>query len=250
MRLDYINNMRNIYRQEKLRNYRRTVIFFLSVGVMAYLAVLVTIMTAKRDESAVSGQVAVTKFEGEVIQRASDAPSASASPTPADVKAAQPSTPAYRPAGLVRHTAAQPASSPLPQQSFRSTSNAALTVHTTSSATVKNIGGGGSTAGATTRGTSVTTSSSTAFSTSTSIMVLPTLARASSRNLNAANTLAAEAEIIENTATDRAAKPGIKRVDGHPLDPFMDPVGDALLPLILLALAYGSFILYRRRQRL
>lgn len=244
MRLDYINNMRNIYRQEKMRTYRRTVLFFLSLAVLAYLGMLVSIMVGTRDDG-VSCQAAVAKYESSAVRVAVDASSTAGTPA-ADVRATQAAIPKYRPSVGMRHSYV-PSASSMPQHTFQSTSSG-ITVHTTSSATVKNVGGSGS-AGGSGGGTAVTSSSSAAFSASTSIMVLPTLARVSSRSLTAENTLAAEAEIIENTATERAAKPGIRRVYDDPFDPFLDPVGEGLWALLLFAAAYGVFMFCRKRQR-
>ena len=246
MRTDYFQNMQKIYRQERLRNYRNKIIFYLGIAAFAYLGVVLSITVFKRNDSAISGQAAVAKYEGEAIKQPTTIATSTAT---SNSSASATATPVYRrSAGLVHHSAA-PAASPLPQLSWRSTSSgSSMTVYTTSSASLKNIGGGGSIGGST-GGSSAGGIATSAFGTSTSIMVVPTLARVSSRDLTAANTIAAEAEIIDNSEAGRAAKPGIKRLDGDddPLDPAYTPIGEGLWILLFLVAAYGGLVLYRRK---
>ncbi len=248
MRIDYIKNMKDIYRREKAKNYRRTVIFFFGLAVLAYLGILTTVMLAKRNDTAISGQAAVAKYEGEVIRQTAQSESAAVAATSNTVT---PATRAYRHAGVIHHSAPSAVSTPAaPKHNFQSPNSGALRVHTTSSATVKTIGGGGGGGAAGGGGGSSTsiTGAGSAFAVSTSNMVLSTAAWTSSRSLTAANTMAAEAQVIEATAQEHAAKPGIKKVNGYPDIPFPDPVGDGIWILLALAAAYIVVIIYRRKQ--
>ena len=59
----------------------------------------------------------------------------------------------------------------------------------------------------------------------------------------------------------RANKPGLRRedLDGdgfedeefgeHGDDPYADPIGDALLPLLLMALAFGTYVALKRKRK-
>ena len=59
----------------------------------------------------------------------------------------------------------------------------------------------------------------------------------------------------------RANKPGLRRedLDGdgfedeefgeHGDDPYADPIGDALLPLLLMAFAFGTFVALKRKRK-
>lgn len=249
MRIDYINNMKDIYRKEKIRTRRNTVLFFLGLAGVAYLSIVLSVSLFKRNDSVISGQSAVAKYESAVTKQATELPLTTTTATASDVAVKQSATPAYRPSVHIAHSVAPvTTTSYAPEHTWRSTSNAAITVHTTSSATVKNIGGGGSGGSHSSGGTTIASSSS-AFGSSTSIMVVPTIARASSRNLNASTTMAAEAEVIESTAQERAAKPGIHKVNGYPDIPFPDPVGDGLWVLLFLAAGYGLTVIYRCKQR-
>lgn len=252
MRNDFIQNMININRRERMRKRRNMVIFFLGLCAFAYFGLVLSLTVFKSNEGLVSGQVAVAKFESESVKKASETKgvTVTVSEPKATVKPA--ATPTYRPAGKITRSSSQPtpAVTQTPEHTWKSTSNSAVKVHTTSSATVQHVGGGGVSTGARTSGTTVTTPSS-AFGVSTSIMVVPTLARVSSRSLTADNTRAAEAEVLESTAQGRAAKPGIRRVDGDddPLGPMEDPIGDGLWTLLFLVVAYGAVMFYRRKQR-
>ena len=145
MRTDYFQNMQRIHRQERIRNYRNKIIFYLGIAVFAYLGVVLSITIFKRNDSVISGQAAVTKYEGETIKQ-TNIPSATATATSnSSAKAA--AVPTYRPSSRAIHAAApSPSGSPVPQYTWRSTGSGG-TVYTTSSATVKNIGGGGGSAG-------------------------------------------------------------------------------------------------------
>ena len=54
---------------------------------------------------------------------------------------------------------------------------------------------------------------------------------------------------VEEPSSSTPATNGPRRVNGHPDIPMPDPLGDALLPLALLALAYFGYRLIRRRRR-
>jgi len=244
MRIDQLNNFQRIVERERGKNYRRIVYFLLIVAGCAYASVLLSVFVFKRSDGAVTGQLTVTKYEAEVIRVSANEAAAGSK---AVAKALPSAMPSYRPAGKIRHSYSTAASSYVPQHQWQSTSAAGLKVYTTSSASVKNIGSGASSSGGQVSGVTVTAQSS-AFGTSTSIMVVPTIARVSARNLNAANTMAAEAEVLNSSTSERAAKPGIRRVDDDPLDPMLDPIGDGLWALLILALGYGAFMFYRRKS--
>ena len=53
---------------------------------------------------------------------------------------------------------------------------------------------------------------------------------------------------LVSTPGRNAAPGGPRRVNGHPDIPFPDPIGDAVLPLTLLALAFCGVIYFRRRK--
>ena len=249
MRIDLINRMKKIQQQERMRTRRNKVFFFLCLAGVAYLAIVVSLFALQRNDSVISTQEAVARYESNVTKQATESPLLKTSAKPMKVPAKEPAISLHRSGGKIKHAAAPAANTAsAPEHSWRSTSGSGLTVHTTSSATVKSIGGGGGSAGGG-GGRGSVTSSSSAFGGSTSIMVVPTLARASSHNLNASTTMAAEAQVIESTAQDRAAKPGIRTTNGYPDIPFPDPIGDGLWVLLVLAAAYAAFTLYRRKQR-
>ena len=239
MRIDKLNNIQSIWQREKQRNRRRMVFFFLIVLGSAYLVLLGSVFLFQR-----SGQD-TAKFENDVIRV-----SGTADADGLTLPAVKPATlPTYRPAGKITHdySHAMPASA-APQYTWKSTSGGSgIKVHTTSSATVKNIGSGASSSGGQVSGVTVTAQSS-AFGTSTSIMVVPTIARVSSRNLNAANTMAAEAEVINTGTSERQGKAGIKTWGDHDPDPMLDPIGDGLWALLALVHAYTLWTIYRRKS--
>jgi len=239
MRIDKLNNIQSIWQREKQRNRRRMVYFFLIVLGSAYLVLIGSLFISQR-----SGQD-TAKFENDVIRV-----SGTADADGLTLPAVKPATlPTYRPAGKITHNYSQTtSSSAAPQHTWKSTSGGSgIKVHTTSSATVKNVGSGASFSGGQVSGVTVTAQSS-AFGTSTSIMVVPTIARVSSRNLNAANTMAAEAEVINTGTSERQGKAGIKTWGDHDPDPMLDPIGDGLWALLILALGYGAFMFYRRKS--
>ena len=118
-------------------------------------------------------------------------------------------------------------------------------IHTSSSAQVQHIGGGSNVA----QTTNITHTSSSnvvnsPISTSTSAFIVPTLARVSSRNLNAETTRQAEQEVVERNGPERRIanrrNDGWDDYDQDP-EPFPDevPVGAPwILTLMLAAYAY------------
>ena len=87
---------------------------------------------------------------------------------------------------------------------------------------------------------------------STSIIVVPTLSRISAHELTASNLLAAQAQVIKSSSAEDQGHPGIRKVGGYndtPLDPYLNPVGEGILTLLLLVAAYGGFIICRRKRR-
>ncbi len=267
MRIDFLNDMQSLLQQEKNRNYRRRVVFFLIVGALVLFGIQLSIMVSRRAESDVMGQAAVAKFEKEAYNRSQEVAQGGTA-TPVIVSSSKSrASQQYRPSVNVHqhsHMASYSHSVAAPQYSFRSANTGAVTVYTTSSATVKSIGGGGSGSGSSVDGGSSVGSSigggsaggsvsgaSVDRNGSTSIMVVPTLARISSRELTASNILAAQEQVIKEGAADRQGQPGIRKVNGNdkPFDPFMDPIGEGVLALLLLAAAYGVFVVYHRKQR-
>lgn len=245
MRIDIVKNMKAIIQQEKRRTTRRWVIFFGGVFGVCYLFILLSVFVLKKGGADASDPQAVNKFESSVVH-------VDAFVAPGPTKHATGSTMVtyhsnYRPAGLIRHegTAVNPVShsvetkQPAASQTFK--------VHTTSSAQVHNVGSGVSAGSAATGTTHV--SSSVPFSTSTSNMVMSTALWTSSRALTAQNTIAAEQQLLAANSADAVDRPGeIRRVGGKPLDPFMDPIGDALPALLLAALAYAAVIVVKRKR--
>ncbi len=246
MRIDIMKNMKDIIRQEKRRSTRRWVIFFGLIAVICYSFVLLSAYVLKRNVGDASSPTTVNKYEQSIIRV--DAHVAAQTPHYRPTKAVLHRSPNYTPSGLIRH---EVATDPLANKV--ATPNAtvgaqAVKVHTTSSATVHNVGsgaGGGKAAAATS-----TQSSAVPFSTSTSSLVMPTAVWTSSRSLSAKNTLAAEQQLLaDNSADARAARPGnTRRVDGPPLDPFMDPIGDGLPLLLLAAVIYAAVALIKRKH--
>ncbi len=52
-----------------------------------------------------------------------------------------------------------------------------------------------------------------------------------------------------NSAPARTNRPGIRTRPGDQEEPYQDPIGDAALPLALLAMGYGAFVLYRKHRQ-
>lgn len=246
MRIDIAKNLKAIIQQEKRRSTRRWVIFFGLIAVICYSFVLLSTYVLKRNAGDASSPTTVNKYEQSIIRV--DAHVAAQTPHYRPTKTVLHRSPNYTPSGLIRH---EVATDPLANKV--ATPNAtvgaqAIKVHTTSSATVHNVGsgaGGGKAAAATS-----TQSSAVPFSTSTSSLVMPTAVWTSSRSLSAKNTLAAEQQLLaDNSADARAARPGnTRRVDGPPLDPFMDPIGDGLPLLLLAAVIYTAVALIKRKH--
>ena len=246
MRIDRLNNIKSIWLREKQRNNRRIVYFVMIVAAVAYLFVLSSVFLLKRNDGAVSSQAAVAQFEGEALRNHEAETIVAKVPTATTKSSALPT---YRPAGKHRFAHVTPSASSMPEHSWKSTSGTGMKVYTTSSAAVKHIGSAAGSSGG--GGGTIASSQSSTFGTSTSIMVVPTMARVSSRSLSAANTLAAEAQVLESTAQERVAKPGIRRLDGEddPLEPFQDvPVGEGVWALLFLAMAYAGVMIYRKRK--
>lgn len=246
MRIDIAKNLKAIIQQEKRRSTRRWVIFFGLIAVICYSFVLLSTYVLKRNAGDASSPTTVNKYEQSIIRV--DAHVAAQTPHYRPTKAVLYHSSNYAPSGLIRH---EVATDPLANKV--ATPNAtvgaqAVKVHTTSSATVHNVGsgaGGGKAVAATS-----TQSSAVPFSTSTSSLVMPTAEWTSSRSLSAKNTLAAEQQLLaDNSADARAARPGnTRRVDGPPLDPFMDPIGDGLPLLLLAAVIYAAVALIKRKH--
>ena len=126
-------------------------------------------------------------------------------------------------------------------QSKPMSSTSSMHIYETSNATVHNIGGGGGNAGgiATTSG-----SSSRGISQGGNMVTL-------SSSLALAEPGASEANEIANVASQPNAAPsngGPRRVNGSPDIPFPDPIGDAVWPLIILALGYMGYRWMRRKM--
>lgn len=212
-------------------------IFCLGLLALAYGGVLVTVFVASRNTKVVSGQVAVSGFEGAVVTR--DA--GTAAPVVAN-PAKMTGAPRFSGNTSLIHTyAPQGSTATAPQHTWQST-GVAVKVHSTSSAQVHNVGSGAS------AGTAASSSvSTTAFSHSTSSMVVPTLAWASARSLSVSNTRAAQASIIDAGTPEAKVNSDVKTTTGFPDIPFPDPIGEGLWVLLLLAAGYGVFMLRRRK---
>jgi AraC-like DNA-binding protein len=133
----------------------------------------------------------------------------------------------------------------VPKAAMGSTS---VRLHETAKATVHSIGGGGGNgAGMTAASGSAKTHPVTVY---TTISGGNMLALASTTTLAAPGATAAN-EIAETTLSAPAAMPerGIRRTNGDPFEPFLDPVGDITwLLILLLAVMYGGVI--RKRKKL
>lgn len=248
MRIDIAKNMRAILQQEKRRTTRRWVIFFGIIFGVGYLFILVSTYVLKPNGTDASDQAAVNGFENSVVRvDAFVAPGPSKHSTGRTIVAYHSD---YKPSGLIRHdvTTVNPVNN---SATRTTTSSSAIKVHTTSSAKVHNVGSGVSGGGSTAAGiTTSQVSSSVPFSSSTSNMVVSTAVWTSSRALSAQNTLETEQRLIAANSVDAsvsAATP--RRVGGKPLDPFMDPIGDGLIALLVAALAYSSIVIIRRKKQ-
>ena len=245
MRIDILNNMKAIIKSEKRRSTRRWFIFAGVILGLGYLFILLSTYVLKPGDA--SYQDAVNQYESSVIRV-----DAFVAPVPA--KHASGRTIAvyhtdYRQSGLIHHEV-EPVNPTASQYGNHTSNSQPIKVYTTSSAKARNLGAGIS-SGSGTSGTTVHVSSSVPFSTSTSSMVMSTAVWTSSRSLSAKNTLAAEQQLLaDNSADARAARPGnTRRVDGPPLDPFMDPIGDGLGVLLLAAVVYAVAVLIHRRKQ-
>jgi|GEM_PF-149609 len=129
-----------------------------------------------------------------------------------------------------------------PKAAMGSTS---VRLHETAKATVHSIGGGNG-AGMTAASGSAKTNPVTVY---TTISGGNMLALASTTTLAAPGATAAN-EIAETTLSAPAAMPerGIRRTNGDPFEPFLDPVGDITwLLILLLAVIYGGVIRNRKK---
>lgn len=124
-------------------------------------------------------------------------------------------------------------------------------LYQTSSASYKSVGSGGvGVANESFRGT--TTAMKTA-GTATPVGA-PTTGFRSTSTMSASGTslpnAAATGVVItsgETDSTDAPAGPRRVRPDTPPEDPFQDPLGDVLLPLLLLVAGYGLFVARKRK---
>ena len=126
-------------------------------------------------------------------------------------------------------------------QSKPMSSTSTMHVYETSNATVHNVGGGGGNAGgiATTSG-----SSSRGISQGGNMVTL-------SSSLALAEPGASEANEIANVASQPNAAPsngGPRKLPGHEEEWWLTPVGDAVWPLIILALGYMGYRWMRRKM--
>ncbi len=244
MRIDIMKNMKDIIRQEKRRTTRRWVIFFGGIFGICYLCILTSTFVLKRNGGDASDQVMVNKFEESVVHldaSTSGLPSVTAPKTIVTYHSN------YRPAGLIHHDV-KPVN-PVMSSPKQTMTSQAVKVHTTSSATVHNVGSGvsGSTAAKT---FTSDVSSSVPFSMSTSNIVMPTAIWTSSRALSMQNTVRAEESLIAaNTATEQSGTINRRRVGDWAFDPLMDPIGDGLWVLMAAALSYAAIILIRRKHQ-
>ena len=247
MRIDIAKNMRAILQQEKRRTTRRWVIFFGIIFGVGYLFILISTYVLKPNGTDASDQAAVNGFENSVVRvDAFVAPGPSKHSTGRTIVAYHSD---YTPGGLIRHDV--PTVNPVSHSANGSTSSSpAIKVHTTSSAKVHNVGSGVSIGGAAATSTTSQVSSSVPFSSSTSNMVVSTAVWTSSRALSAQNTLETEQRLIAANSVDATATAaGPRRVGGKPLDPFMDPIGDGLIALLVAALVYAGMVIIRRKKQ-
>ncbi len=244
MRIDIMKNTKAIVQSEKRRSIRRWIVFAGIVLGMGYICILLTTYVLKPGDA--SDQAMVNKFEESVVHldaSTNGLPSFTAPKTIITYRSN------YRPAGLVHHDV-KPVN-PVTSSPKQTMNSRAVTVHTTSSATVHNVGSGvsGSTAAKT---ITSDVSSSVPFSMSTSNIVMPTAVWTSSRALSVQNTRQSEQQLIAtNSAENATTHHGtIRRVDNDPLDPFLDPIGDGLWILLMAAVVYaGAVLIHRRKQQ-
>ena len=247
MRIDIAKNMRAILQQEKRRTTRRWVIFFGVIFGVGYLFILISTYVLKPNGTDASDQAAVNSYENSVVRvDAFVAPGPSKHSTGRTIVAYHSD---YRPGGLIRHdvTTVNPVNS---SATGAATTSPTIKVHTTSSAKVHNVGSGVSSGGAAATNSTSHVSSSVPFSSSTSNMVVSTAVWTSSRALSAQNTLETEQRLIAANSVDATATAaGPRRVGGKPLDPFMDPIGDGLIALLVAALVYAGMVIIRRKKQ-
>ena len=245
MRIDIAKNLKAIIQQEKRRSTRRWVIFFGLIAVICYSFVLLSTYVLKRNAGDVSSPTTVNKYEQSIIRV--DAHVAAQTLHYRPTKAVLYRSSNYTPSGLIRHeVAANPVTNNV--ATHATVGAQAVKVHTTSSATVHNVGsgaGGGKAAAAIS-----TQSSAVPVSSSTSNIVMPTAVWTSSRALSAQNTMQSEQQLIAANSADNATNHHgrIRRVDDDPLDPFMDPIGDGLPLLLLAAVIYAAIALIKRKH--
>lgn len=141
------------------------------------------------------------------------------------------------------HTAAVTTSSHnvLPKAKMSSTS---MRLHETSDAKAQVIGSGVGTA----TGNGISSSNQTRGIHSTALSYGGNMMALSS-SLALAAPGASQANEVAEVLTTPTKVHRAKKVDDDPLDPFLDPVGDVVWPLMILLAAGYAFFCYRRRTR-
>ena len=236
-----IDNIIKDWQQATIGSRLRMGAFLILVGALCCFCVIEILQNIKSGLD-LTDKAVVEKYEKEAYSRSLAVQQGITMPTGASSSKSS-ALPQYKPSVNVHHSshAAYSPSVAAPQYTFRSASTGAVTVYSTSSATVKNIGNGG--VGGSISGAAMNRSGST------SIIVVPTLSRISAHELTASNLLAAQAQVIKSSSAEDQGHPGIRKVNGLPEDPFPNPVGDGILILLLLVAAYGVFMVCRKKQR-
>ena len=247
MRINIVSNMKALLQQDKKRNsHRWLLLLFGGAFAILYFSVILPTYLWQLKHKDASDQASVDSYEQRMVL-------VDAYITP-DTKGSETSKRIFHhtdnhPAGPIAREEVTNNPMHLEVTGGTSTDLPTHNMHTTSSATVHHVGSGlaaGQAAEATTY-----VSSSVPFSSSMSNMVLPTAIWTSARALTARNTISTEQRLIAANNADESAKAmAQRRVTDHPLDPFMDPVGDGLWVLFLAATAYvGAIVVRRKRQQ-
>lgn len=159
-----------------------------------------------------------------------------ASPTLGSAPSATNTTPRY---GMKRLSYQVPTMRLQEPTGTPATGGAAMHIHTTSSTTMKSVGGGGN---------GIATNSSTNSGSRKGISYGGNMVTISAM-LPLAAPGAGRANDIAQVTAGPQARPGVRKVDGPPEIPFPDPVGDIAWSLmVILALAYAGTLYYRRRR--
>ena len=244
-----VQDMKVMMQQDKGQAARLWLLFIAMVAGIGYLCYLGTNCVMEMMGGETAEQKVIRTYEsaggGQVDAFVAPLPTVRSS-----AKATAIRRPSYRPAGVIRRPEVSSAMPPLVKPKWQQAANnsQAVKVFTTSSAKIHNLGSGMGTKGEN-GGTTVVTSSATPFGSSTSSMLISTAVWTSSRSLSAQNTLSAEQQMLASGNTNTQSHPGnIRRVDDDPLDPFMDPIGDGLMALLLAALAYAAVVVFRRKR--